>query len=265
MDSAKYNIVLVGAGNVATHLGTELKKQGHTIIQVFSRTKESARNLSAKLDCGFITKMDDLDYSADIYLFCLKDDVLLEALQQTSFNNQILVHTSGSLPLSVFKHSGFHYGVLYPVQTLIKERELDLSSVPFCVEASTPYAENLLNNLAVELSQHVHLVDSEKRKIIHLAAVFACNFTNHMYVIASRLMRENGLDFDLLKPLIRETAVKILEMGPEESQTGPAKRGDNQILEEHIRLLKDLPGLQKIYTFVSESIAESDRSRTKTD
>jgi predicted short-subunit dehydrogenase-like oxidoreductase (DUF2520 family) len=86
-----------------------------------------------------------------------------------------------------------------------------------------------------------------------------------MYVIASRLMRENGLDFDLLKPLIRETAVRILEMGPEESQTGPAKRGDNQILEEHIRLLKDLPGLQKIYTFVSESIAESDRSRTKTD
>jgi predicted short-subunit dehydrogenase-like oxidoreductase (DUF2520 family) len=247
----------VGAGNVATHLGIALKKQGHRIIQVFSRTIESARKLSVKLDATFITKLNELDYSADIYLFCLKDDVLLDALKQTSFNNQILVHTSGSLPLGIFKGFGFHYGVIYPVQTLIKERNLDLSAGPFCVEADTPYAEDILKNLALGLTPQVHLVNSEKRKIIHLAAVFACNFTNHMYAIADRLMRENGLNFDLLKPLIRETAAKILEMDPETAQTGPAKRGDNQILEDHVQLLKDLPAIQKIYTFVSESIAES--------
>jgi len=242
---------------VATHLGIALKKQGHRIIQVFSRTIESARKLSVKLDATFITKLNELDYSADIYLFCLKDDVLLDALKQTSFNNQILVHTSGSLPLGIFKNFGFHYGVIYPLQTLIKERNLDLSAGPFCVEANTPYAEDILKNLALGLTPQVHLVNSEKRKIIHLAAVFACNFTNHMYAIADRLMRENGLDFDLLKPLILETVAKILEMDPETAQTGPAKRGDNQILEDHVQLLKDLPAIQKIYTFVSESIAES--------
>jgi predicted short-subunit dehydrogenase-like oxidoreductase (DUF2520 family) len=263
LDTTNYNVVLVGAGNVATHLGIALKKKGNRIIQVFSRTVESARRLSGKLESTCITKLTELDYSADIYLFCLKDDVLLDVLKQTSFNNQILVHTSGSLPISIFKDFGIHYGVLYPVQTLIKERHIDLSAGPFCIEASTPHAEDILKNLALGLSRQVHLVDSEKRKIIHLAAVFACNFTNHMYYIADKLMRENGLDFDLLKPLIQETAAKILEMDPESAQTGPAKRGDNQILEDHIQLLKDLPGIQKIYTFVSKSITESGKCEKK--
>jgi predicted short-subunit dehydrogenase-like oxidoreductase (DUF2520 family) len=251
------NIVLVGAGNVATHLGIALKKLGYRIIQVFSRTVGSARELSGKLESGYITKLTELDYSADLYLFCLKDDVLLDVLKQTLFTNQILVHTSGSLPLNIFKDFGFHFGVIYPVQTFIKERNLDLTNVPFCIEANTPYAENILKCLASELSQKVEVVDSEKRKIIHLAAIFACNFTNHMYLLADRLMRENGLDFDLLKPLIQETAAKIMEIDPETAQTGPAKRGDNQIIEDHVQLLKDSPGMQKIYTFVSDSILRS--------
>jgi predicted short-subunit dehydrogenase-like oxidoreductase (DUF2520 family) len=263
LDTSNYNIVLVGAGNVATNLGIALKKQGHSIIQVFSRTTESARKLSAELDTTFITKLSELDYSADIYLFCLKDDVLLDAMKQTSFTDQILVHTSGSLPLSIFKDFGFHYGVFYPVVTFSKDRNLDLTNVPFCIEGSTAYAENILLNLALELSKKVQSVDSEKRKIIHLAAVFACNFTNHMYLIADKLLRENGLDFDLLKPLIQETAQKIMEMDPDAAQTGPARRGDNQILEDHLQLLKDLPLIQKIYTFVSESIAESSISKKK--
>ncbi len=263
MITTNQNIVLVGAGNVATHLGIALKKQGHNIIQVFSRTKESARKLSAELDATYITKLNELDYSADIYLFCLKDDVLPDALKQTSFTNQILVHTSGSLPLSIFKDFSFHYGVFYPVVTFSKDRNLDLANVPFCIEGSTAYTENILLNLALELSQKVQSVNTEKRKIIHLAAVFACNFTNHMCLIADKLMRENGLDFDLLKPLIQETASKILEMDPEAAQTGPAIRGDNQILEDQLQLLKDLPLFQKIYTFVSESIADSGKSKKR--
>jgi len=251
------NIVLLGAGNVATHLGIALKKQGYRIIQVFSRTTKSAQELAGKLDTVYITKLTELDYSADLYLFCLKDDVLQDVLKQTLFTNQILVHTAGSLPLNIFKNYGFHHGVIYPVQTFIKERNLDLTNVPFCIEASTPYAEKILMDMAYELSQKVQIVDSEKRKIIHLAAIFACNFTNHMYFLADRLMHENDLDFDLLKPLIQETAAKILEVDPETAQTGPAKRGDNQILENHLQLLKDLPGMQKIYTFVSDSILRS--------
>ena len=257
MNTTIKNIVLVGAGNVATHLGIALKKRGYRIIQVFSRTNKSAQELAGKLDTAYITKLTELDYSADLYLFCLKDDILPEVLKQTLFTDQILVHTAGSLPLDIFKDSGVHFGVIYPVQTFIKERNLDLTNVPFCVEASSPYAENILVDVASELSQKVEVVDSEKRKIIHLAAIFACNFTNHMYLLADRLMRENGLDFDLLKPLIQETAAKIMEIDPETAQTGPAKRGDNQIIEDHLQLLKDSPGMQKIYTFVSDSILKS--------
>jgi predicted short-subunit dehydrogenase-like oxidoreductase (DUF2520 family) len=257
LDTTVHNIVLIGAGNVATHLGTALKQKGHKIIQVFSRTIKSARKLADRLDTDRITNLTELDYSADIYLFCLKDDVLQDVLKHTSFTNQVLVHTSGSLALDIFKGFGKHFGVVYPVQTFSSNREIDLINVPFCIEANTSYSESILVKLASGLSRKVKIVDSEKRKIVHLAAVFACNFTNHMYLLAKRLMHENGLDFDYLKPLIQETAAKIMEMDPETAQTGPAKRGDNQILEDHIQLLKNLPGMQKIYTFVSESIAQT--------
>ena len=256
----------MGAGNVATHLGLALKNKGHSIIQVFSRTTESARSLSRQLDTGYITDLTELNYSADIYLFCLTDDVLPHVLKKTSFSDQIVAHTSGSVPLSILRESVFHSGVIYPVQTFNKDRQVDISEVPFCVEGSTPYAENTLLDLASGLSGKVYSVNSEKRKIIHLAAVFACNFTNHMYTIADRLMREHNLDFDIIKPLIQETSAKILEMDPSNAQTGPAKRGDNQIIEEHLQLLKDAPDIQKIYTFVSKSISEIAelKNRTKT-
>jgi predicted short-subunit dehydrogenase-like oxidoreductase (DUF2520 family) len=260
LNGKTYNIVLVGAGNVASHLGPALKAQGHQIVQVFSQTARSARALSEKLGTGYVTELAELDYSADLFLFCLKDDVLLNVLKQTRFTNQILIHTAGSLPMNIFKDFGFHYGVIYPVQTLIKERELDLTSVPFCVEANTPYAESIVVSLASGISRKVEIIDSDKRKIIHLAAVFACNFTNHMFYIAEKLMHDNGLEFDILKPLIQETFDKIMETDPETAQTGPAKRGDLKILSEHLSLLKDYPGIQKIYTFVSESIAESSKT-----
>jgi len=257
LNEAIFNIAIVGAGNVATHLGPALKAQGHKIVQVYSQTERSAKLLANRLETGYITDLSELDYSADIFLFCLKDDVLINVLKQTRFSNQILIHTAGSLPLDIFKDFGFHYGVLYPVQTLIKERSIDLSNVPICIEASTPFAEGIIVKLASGISSKVEFVDSNKRKILHVAAVFACNFTNHMFYIADKLMHENGLDLDLLKPLIQETFAKIMETDPQTAQTGPAKRGDLKTINEHLNILKDHPEMQKIYTFVSESIAES--------
>jgi predicted short-subunit dehydrogenase-like oxidoreductase (DUF2520 family) len=256
LNGETYNIVLVGAGNVANHLGPALKAQGHHMVQVYSQTVRSAQILSEKLASGFINDIANLDYSADIFLFCIKDEALPDILKQTRFTDQVLIHTAGSLPLEIFKDYGFHYGVLYPVQTLIKERSIDLSSVPFCIEGSTPYAESIVQKLALGISRKVEIVSSEKRKIIHIAAVFACNFTNHMFYLADRLMRENGLELDLLRPLIRETFAKIMETDPKIAQTGPAMRGDLRTINEHLSLLKDHPEMQKIYTFVSESIAE---------
>lgn len=261
MNEATFNIAIVGAGNVATHLGPALQAQGHKIVQVYSQTERAAKVLAEKLGIDYITDISALDYSADIFLFCLKDDALLNVLKQTRFTNQILIHTAGSLPMDIFKDFGFHYGVLYPVQTLIKERTIDLSNVPFCIEASTPSAEGIIVKLASGISRKVEFVDSDKRKILHVAAVFACNFTNHMFYIADKLMRENGLDLDLIKPLIRETYAKIMETDPQTAQTGPAKRGDLKTINEHLNILKDYPGIQKIYTFVSESITETEKER----
>jgi predicted short-subunit dehydrogenase-like oxidoreductase (DUF2520 family) len=257
LNEATFNITIVGAGNVATHLAPALQAEGHRTVQVYSQTEGAAKVLAEKLGTDYITDISAMDYSADIFLFCLKDDALLNVLKQTRFTNQILIHTAGSLPLDIFKDFGFHYGVIYPVQTLIKERPVDLSRVPFCIEASTPFAEDIIVKLASGISGKVEFVDSDKRKILHVAAVFACNFTNHMFYIADRLMSENGLDLDLLKPLIQETFDKIMETDPQTAQTGPAKRGDQKIINEHLSMLKDHPGMKKIYTFVSESIAES--------
>jgi predicted short-subunit dehydrogenase-like oxidoreductase (DUF2520 family) len=260
------NIVLVGAGNVATHLGLALNNLGYHIIQVYSRTEESARRLSSQLGTAFTTNITRLDHDADLYLFCLKDDAVPSVLYRLSFTEQLLVHTSGTLPLSVFKNCSGNYGVLYPVQTFSRERKLDLMGVPLCIEANRPDVLNLLEILAKEISGNVLFMDSEKRKILHLAAVFACNFPNHMYVIAEKILSSNGLSFELIKPLIIETAGKITDIDPSGAQTGPAVRGDRKILEEHLRILKDLPDIQKMYTFVSNSIsAYRESSGIRTD
>jgi len=250
-----HNIVLVGAGNVAIHMGKAFRDQGYRIVQVYSRTLKSARRLSSKLDTAFTTNINRLDYTADLYLFCLKDDALLPVLCETHFTKQLLVHTSGTLPLNIFQDYSKNYGVLYPVQTFSKTRRLDMSDVPFCIEASNPDAALILENLVSDISKNIIFMDSEKRKFLHLAAVFACNFPNHMYHLAEKVLLIKGLSFDLLKPLILETAGKILETDPKNAQTGPAVRGDQNILEEHLHLLKNLPEIQKIYTFVSNSIS----------
>ena len=260
------NIVLVGAGNVASHLGPALNKLGYHITQVYSRTEESARRLSSQLGTAFTTDISRLDHHADLYLFCLKDDVVPSLLRCLSFSEQLIVHTSGTLPLSVFKDCSENYGVFYPVQTFSREREINLMGVPLCIEANRPDVSNRLEILAKEISGNVLFMDSEKRKILHLAAVFACNFPNHMYVIAENILSSNGLSFELIKPLIMETAGKIAEIDPSSAQTGPAIRGDQNILEEHMQLLKDLPDIQKMYTFVSNSIsAHRESSETRTD
>jgi len=256
-----HDIVLVGAGNVATHLGKALKDQGYHIIQVYSRTLKSAKILSSQLNAAFITDIGRLNYNADLYLFCLKDEALLPVLCQTSFTDQLLVHTSGTIPIIVFQGFSNKYGVLYPVQTFSKTRRLELNNVPFCIEANNPETALILENLVSGISKNIIFMDSEKRKLLHLAAVFACNFPNHMYLLAEEILKIKDLSFELIKPLILETAAKILEFDPKNAQTGPAVRGDQKILEEHLHMLKNLPEIQKIYTFVSNSISTQMKSR----
>lgn len=251
-------IVLIGAGNLATHLGTALRQAGHEVLQVFSRTQESADVLATRVGGEAVTDIDRLRTDADIYICALKDAVLPQLLPQICKGREdgVFLHTAGSLPMSVFEGYVRHYGVLYPMQTFSKKHEVDFSIIPCFVEANSDATLATITTLARGISTNVRCLSSEQRKYLHLSAVFACNFVNHCYDMAGTLLDEHGLSFDVLLPLIDETAKKVHSLMPREAQTGPAVRYDENVINAQQRLLADLPRMQEIYELMSKSIHE---------
>ncbi|MDR0836048.1 MAG: DUF2520 domain-containing protein [Tannerella sp.] len=247
-------IVIIGAGNVAFHLSKALYEAGYEICQIYSRSKESASSLAAKYDCSATTNLEDIDNSADIYIFAVKDDVLAATIQQVKTNSGIWMHTAGSIPIGIFFGFAKNYGVMYPLQTLSKHCEIDFSKVPLLIEGNTPETENRITSFAATISENVSVISSEIRKYLHLAAVFACNFTNNMYHIAAQILGDQQIDWRLLLPLIEETAAKLHLMTPTEAQTGPAIRNDTKTMENHLALLKKSE-IQDIYRILSKNIS----------
>ena len=246
-------VVVIGAGNVATHLSLSIQTTSASIIQVYSRSEESACALASRLRVAWTTRICEITPEAGMYLFAVKDDALPEIIPQIPANNGLWVHTAGSVPMDVFKGYTEHYGVLYPLQTFSKSREIDLRPVPFFVEACTPDNEKSLVEFAGKLSTNVQMLSSEKRKYVHLAAVFACNFSNHMYMMACKLLDKQHIPHDVLLPLIDETAAKIHTLSPLKAQTGPAIRYDLHVLNRHMELLTD-PAMKEMYQLISQNI-----------
>jgi len=253
-------IVLVGAGNVATHLGKAFESLGRKVVQVYSRTENSAGDLAGTLNCGHTTDIQQIDPSADLYVFSLADNALRSVLDDFPLKGVLAVHTSGSLSIDVFNDYPLAGCVFYPLQTFSKKVETDFSHIPICLEAHNSEHMALLRELATSISQDVREVNSRQREIIHIAAVFACNFTNHMLAIADELLVANDMSLDILHPLIHETTRKALRHKPSQVQTGPAVRNDHQIVSRHIARLSELPDYQKLYTFISESIRKNSKS-----
>lgn len=269
-------IVLIGAGNLATHLGKALHAAGHDMVQVFSRTMQSAETLASLLDAEPLTDIAQVRDDADVYIFSVKDSALLQLVAQLcrheadglgedgavnalrkakkGEHERVFLHTAGSMPLSVFKGMAQHYGVLYPMQTFSKQREVDFSIIPCFVEANDEFAQKQIEGLAREISGRVYLLSSEDRKYLHLSAVFACNFANHCYAISQELLEEHGIPFDVMLPLINETAAKVHEMKPKEAQTGPAVRYDENVIDKQSKLLENHPHFKKVYDSMSKSI-----------
>lgn len=251
-------IVLIGAGNVAHHLAPALLKAGVNLCQIYSRSVESARELGIKTGITYTADSFTVYPDADIYIFCVSDDVLLSIFKGLRINsNALILHTSGSVPMDIFQPYRERFGVLYPLQSFTKKRDLDFREIPLCIEASTPAVLKEVRELAELLASRVEDINTEKRKHLHLAAVFANNFTNHLYGMAGKLLEKEGLSFDMLRPLIFETAHKVMLMPPESAQTGPARRGDENILAMHKNLLKTNKKLQNIYALMSDSIRET--------
>ncbi len=253
---AIHKITLIGSGNVGTQLGMALYKSGHSISQVYSRTKKSADTLAKKLESKSITDLKLLDLNSDIYIIAIKDDVIADVVKQLRLKDKIVVHTSGSIPLQALSTASKNHGVFYPLQTISKSKVVDFRTIPICLEANTKKTFKLLQNLAKTISENVQEITSEQRQIIHLSAVFACNFSNHMYAIAASLLKKNHVPFAILKPLIAETASKIQFNDPQKMQTGPAVRGDYKTLKSQLKLLDGDKKLKLIYKLLSDDIIQ---------
>lgn len=257
-------ISFIGAGNVAWHLALAFDNHHHQICEVFSRDIEKARKLSFMFYNA--TPTNELDFSeseAEIFILSVSDDAIADVCTQIVLpENAILAHTSGSKSLEeVHNLMLIHHdlpvrcAVFYPLMTFSKNQKLDLKEVPFCIESYDEEVDEKLVSIAQELSKTVYLVSSEERKVLHVAAVFACNFTNHLLAISKEIVENETLEFDLLKPLIRETLRKALSANhPAEVQTGPAIRGDQSIINRHLDYLKDNEKLLEIYEVMTDSI-----------
>lgn len=262
-------IVFLGSGNVATHLSQALNhSMSDEVVQVYSPTAENAESLAELLSCGYCTDINDVDVNADIYICSVKDSVQRQvwlALKK-HFNDsnvtlaeKIVVHTAGALAMDgedglsgVFPNCG----VVYPVQSFSKQRSVDLSHTPFLIEATIPSTLEKLRRLVATVSDRCYDATTRQRNALHPAAVFASNFANHMYAIANRLMEKNGLPFDILIPLIQETAQKVMEVTPVAAQTGPAVRGDEAVMSKQEKGLNE-DGNEtelEIYRLVSQNI-----------
>lgn len=246
-------IVFIGSGNVATHLAKALHNAGQDIVQVFSRNMENARVLSSLFSANATDDIRQIIPNADIYIFSVKDDVLPELISQIPSNKGLWVHTAGTVPVDVFASYSQNYGVFYPLQTFSKERAIDFSAIPIFIEGCNNEVTSILEKLAKSISDNVRFLSSEKRRYTHLAAVFACNFVNHMYVLASEVLEQGDVPFHVLEPLIKETAAKIREMTPQEAQTGPAVRFDEKVISKHLELIND-EATREIYNIISNSI-----------
>lgn len=248
------SISIIGAGNVATHLAKVLYNKGIEINQIYSRSVKNAKELANKVRAGYTDDIAGINLNSDLYIIAATDDAIASITNKLVLSSKILVHTSGSVDVEVLKGSTKNYGSFYPLQTFTKQTEISFEDIPMFIEASNKKTENELTALALMLSSNVNKINSLQRKKIHLAAVFACNFANYMQVIAEDLCEENNVSFDLLKPLIKETFEKGINSLPSENQTGPARRNDVKVIEEHKKLLDNNQDFKELYTLISNQI-----------
>ena len=252
--SDSYRIVILGAGNVATHISRHFHARGQHILCVYSRTETSAQILAGELGTLGTSDPGKVPQKADFFILCGPDRAVGEVAGQFRDRQGIWLHTAGALDMDVFQGIALDHGVLYPLQSLSRERKIRMGHIPFLLEASSPLVMEKIRDLCSNITERVEEADSHTRLRVHLAAVFANNFSNHMVHVAQQLLEESKLDAKLLEPILEETFHKLTELSAAEAQTGPAVRGDVESMNKHIELLKGHPEWEKLYTFISREI-----------
>ena len=248
-------IGLIGAGNLMTNLGKALVAvKENEIVQVWSRTEKSAKALASDLNTSFTTDIENV-LESDVYILAVKDSTLEPLIPPLTrlHPHALFLHTAGSMPMNVFKGFAQQYGVFYPMQTFSKNKEVNFKEIPVFIEANNEQALEVVKTLASTVSDCLYELTTEERKYLHLAAVFACNFTNHCYDLAAKILEPHGIPFSVMLPLIDETARKVHELSPHDAQTGPAVRYDVNVINRQMSLIDD-ENTRQIYKLLSKSI-----------
>jgi predicted short-subunit dehydrogenase-like oxidoreductase (DUF2520 family) len=253
-------ITIIGSGNVATHLAAAFKNAGHSIVQVYSRDLQNASLLAYHVRADAIDDLELINPDTDLFVIAVKDDAIETIASALAQYQKPIVHTSGATDLQTLLNQTQTAGVFYPLQTFSKTREVDFNTVPLCIEGADEHIAAQLKELAYTITQNVYQVNSAERKTLHLAAVFASNFPNYLYDISQRLLADQQLPFDLLRPLILETAQKVQEHLPSSVQTGPAIRNDEKTMKSHLHQLHENPELETLYKLLSQGIIKMDNA-----
>jgi predicted short-subunit dehydrogenase-like oxidoreductase (DUF2520 family) len=252
MPLSEISVSVIGSGNVAWHLTKRLFACGYSIPCVFSRNLSHAKLLAEQVNAKAVDNITVIPYS-DLYLFSIKDDAYRKIISDFPRTTAICVHTSGSLEMNILGKISDNHGVLYPFQSFSKGKSIHFEDIPVCVEASNLQTEQTLMKVAEEISRVSCLLSTEQRTYLHLAGVFASNFSNALYVIAQQILEQRNIDFKIILPLINETVDKLNSLSPMDAQTGPAVRQDKIIMDKHITMIKD-SDWKDLYQLISNII-----------
>lgn len=253
-------VSFIGSGNVATHLSKACVQAGITVVDIYSQHYANAYSLAKQCNARALQNISEVNADVDLLLLCVSDDALPNIQDQLKNSKCPLVHTAGSVSIDVLKSNVHAYGVLYPLQTFSKSKEVYMDKVPFFIEASDVHLESTLIDFVKKMKASYTIANSEQRLYLHIAAVFASNFSNYMYQLAHTICAEQKLPFEALIPLIQETANKIQNLSPLEAQTGPAKRADEQTMQKHLKALEQDPAKYELYRLISEGIRKNHNS-----
>ncbi len=248
-------VTIIGTGNVGTVFSKLIFTKGHAILQVFGRTILTAQNIAEAVNAEAINDLASLNNAADIYLITVADKAISTICNELKLKAKLVLHTAGSVEKVVLKNTSTNYGVLYPIQSIRKDMSLE-TTIPFLIDANNVDALNQLEKFAKSLSNEVTIGDDKQRLNLHIAAVFANNFVNYMYVQSALICEENNLDFKLLQPLIEETAMRLRTNYPKDLFTGPAKRKDIETIQKHQQALANHPKLFELYNTITKMIME---------
>ena len=256
-------VTLIGAGNVGFHLGKRLFQKGISVHEVFSRNIGKAEELASQIQAKAINDLQLISSKSDVYIIAVSDDAIQNVAAQLGvldrLARKLIVHTSGASSSDLVGRYFKRYGVFYPLQTFSKDRKVTFSKIPICIYAGRKKELKVLRKLGKKISKKVTKVTDFERGILHIAAVFVNNFSNHLFHIGQEIVDEQNIDFNLLKPLILETVLKIENAPPLEMQTGPARRNDQKTIKKHLKYLKKFPQYAQIYTFLTKNITNAYR------